>query len=265
MAAKRVTGGYDNSETGVIYKKSSLMGFIHSINPYQFISDVSEITIIDSESEHLIKLCAPPKEFKDLIKDTKVLNKHEITQLLSWRSKIRKELKKEYIKEHPKLPLTEEEKDAKEAPVIEEIKVPKEGKLSKKEKKIRDKAKKRDFQLKESEFVGENVEDELLEFGDDILNSSFDVEELGYESPIQENKDVFVPHMKEANIADMEEEIELEHLKSKETRLLSNFKKAPKRDIETLANDLEELENREGNDKVGGSIRRKLEGIIHTK
>jgi AdoMet-dependent rRNA methyltransferase SPB1 len=65
---------------------------------------------------------------------------------------------------------------------------------------------------------------------------------LGYESPQNETPDIVVPQQKEVNMADMEDEIELSHLRHKETHLLRNFRTAPKNDIESVATQLQNLE-----------------------
>ncbi|CAG9336199.1 unnamed protein product [Blepharisma stoltei] len=190
------------------HRKAPLSEFVDCQNPYQFIADFNEFTINDEESKRYLELEAPESIFYDYIKDTKLLGRSELKNLLKWRSRVVTILNREKATEtvvEPEHELNSEEE-------LDELV----EKANKKEKK---KLKKQLENEKKSKKAKIHIDDpyegqEQLFTIEDPTISNMDIEEADYTDPEEEKEDLFYEEDQ-----DMEFEDETERIKQMEESL----------------------------------------------
>ncbi|KAM4034189.1 pre-rRNA 2'-O-ribose RNA methyltransferase FTSJ3 [Anomaloglossus baeobatrachus] len=78
-------------EEGPVYQRASLVEFLKTQDPVNFLSKISEIVIDDQDLE---THPTTTNDIKECCKDIKVLGRKELRSLLSWRSKLRRHVAK---------------------------------------------------------------------------------------------------------------------------------------------------------------------------
>ncbi|KAG8434832.1 hypothetical protein GDO86_012980 [Hymenochirus boettgeri] len=95
-----------------LYHRASLMDFIRTENPVDFLSKTSEIALDDTE---LVNHQATTNDIRECCRDIKVLGRKELRSLLSWRSKLRRylarKLKEESKESGKEIKLSSDEED----------------------------------------------------------------------------------------------------------------------------------------------------------
>jgi AdoMet-dependent rRNA methyltransferase SPB1 len=90
--------GYDDDGTGVIYKEANLSDFLRCKDPYKILARCHKINIDDEYKNELIKIVKPHKNLKSICDDLKVLGKSDLTILLKFRSKYMRQTEKRQAK-----------------------------------------------------------------------------------------------------------------------------------------------------------------------
>jgi AdoMet-dependent rRNA methyltransferase SPB1 len=89
---KKKRGGYENDNTR---KTESLVNFVKHPNPATLLMSCAELTIEDDESKNLLEgyynRSFPEAELRECCKDLQLLGRGELTKLIKWRMKTRKE------------------------------------------------------------------------------------------------------------------------------------------------------------------------------
>ncbi|KAM4635878.1 pre-rRNA 2'-O-ribose RNA methyltransferase FTSJ3 [Discoglossus pictus] len=92
--------GYDDKSIS-LYHRASLIDFLKTDSPVDFLSKISEIALDHPE---LAKHPATSNDVRECCKDIKVLGRKELRSLLNWRSKLRRHLAKKLKESKEKAP-----------------------------------------------------------------------------------------------------------------------------------------------------------------
>lgn len=92
---KKAAAGYSEERGMALFQKATIAEFINAANPYQFLVDNNQLTADDPESQQMLQLEGPIKDFEEFCEDLRLLGRSEFQKLLKWRQRVQRHLQPE--------------------------------------------------------------------------------------------------------------------------------------------------------------------------